>query len=107
MNRELQDALAAERPAYPELVRGLTKKEYREIIIENGVGFCRPYTRWWRDFLPNTAVQIDTDIIMVLNGPDRIGFHLYGCNVVVEREIRFIYLRRDKDGKVWVEVCLR
>ena len=96
-----------EGPKMPELVRMLNKKEFREIIKENGFLFVRPYTRWWRDYLPDTAVQIDDNVIAIVNGPAKIGFHAVGSNAVYERDVRVIYLEKDKDGKVWVKIYLR
>lgn len=91
----------------PEIVRCLSKKEFREIVTENGFLFIRPYTKWWRECLPDTAVQIDDNVIAIVNGPERIGFHAVGKSAVYERGIRVIYLEKDKDGKVWVKVYLR
>lgn len=100
----------AERPTSADPIRGVTRKEWRDIIENNGFLFVRPYTRYWRKHLPDTAIQVDDDVLLVINGPARIGFYCYGCRDQAHtsyRDIRVIYLDKDEKGKVWVRIYLK
>ena len=99
--------MLAEGSKCDRIVRGISAKEYRELIEQKGFLFVRKYSREWGKVLPDQAVEIDDNVIAIVNPPKKIAFHVYGNETLHERDIRLIYLEKDEEGVVWVKVYLR
>ena len=63
--------------------------------------------RWNKKYIPDKAFALnsDMDTMLVVGGPEVVTFSYRGRRK--ERQVRLIYLVKEKDGKVYIQFHLK